>query len=94
MSVGKDMKSVSQVRELLREVMLGREDPDGFFCLCLSLLGDTDTRTHFLDLIEPLSSGHEHLHSQLTAIFLEYFSKVVCVCVAYVCLSNLFNNIQ
>ncbi|KAK7151774.1 hypothetical protein R3I94_008200 [Phoxinus phoxinus] len=75
MSVGKDMKSVSQVRELLRELMLGREDPDGFFCLCLSLLGDTDTRTHFLDVIEPLSSGHEHLHSQLTAIFLEYFSK-------------------
>lgn len=90
MSVGKDMKSVSQVRELLRELMLGREDPDGFFCLCLSLLGDTDTRTHFLDVIEPLSSGHEHLHSQLTAIFLEYFSKVVCVYVAYVCLSVKF----
>ncbi|KAG1935023.1 deoxyribodipyrimidine photo-lyase [Pimephales promelas] len=73
MSVGKE--SISQVRELLRELMLGREDPDGCFCLCLSLLGDTDTRTHFLDMIEPLSSGHEHLHSQLTATFLEYFSK-------------------
>ncbi|KAL0167594.1 hypothetical protein M9458_035816, partial [Cirrhinus mrigala] len=69
------MKSVSQVRELLKELMLGREDPDGFFCLCLSILGDTDTRTQFLDIIEPLLSGHEHLHSQLTAIFLEYFSK-------------------
>lgn len=71
------MKSVSQVRELLRELVSGREDPDGFFCMCLSLLGDTDTRTHFLDEIKPLLSGHEHLHSQLTAIFLEYFSKVV-----------------
>uniref|UniRef100_A0A671KFY7 Deoxyribodipyrimidine photo-lyase-like n=1 Tax=Sinocyclocheilus anshuiensis TaxID=1608454 RepID=A0A671KFY7_9TELE len=70
------MKSVSQVRELLRELESGREDPDGFFCLCLSLLGDTDTRTHFLDVIKPLLSGHEHIHSQLTAIFLEYFSKL------------------
>lgn len=76
MSEGNDLKSVSQVREFLRELMLGREDPEGFFCLCLSLLGDTDTRTHFLDVIKPISSGHEHLHSQLTQIFLEYFSKV------------------
>ncbi|KAK2894463.1 hypothetical protein Q8A67_011692 [Cirrhinus molitorella] len=75
MSISSEINSKTQVHGLLRELMLGREDPDGFFCLCLSLLGDTDTRTHFLDVIEPLLSGHEHLHSQLTAIFLEYFSK-------------------
>ncbi|KAI2653361.1 Deoxyribodipyrimidine photo-lyase [Labeo rohita] len=65
MSVSSDMRSVSRVRELLKELMLGREDPDGFFCLCLSMLGDTDTRTHFLDLVEPLLSGHERLHNEL-----------------------------
>ncbi|XP_065139852.2 deoxyribodipyrimidine photo-lyase [Paramisgurnus dabryanus] len=75
MSVVGDMKVIDQVRELLRELILGREDPDGFFCLCLSLLGDTETRTLFLDLIKPLLPAHEHLHSQLTAMFLDYFSK-------------------
>lgn len=77
MSVVGNMKVIDQVRELLSELMLGREDPDGFFCLCLSLLGDTDTRTLFLDLIKPLLPAHEHLHSPLTAMFLDYFSKVM-----------------
>lgn len=75
MSAGEETKPVSEVRELLRELILGREDPQGFFCMCVSLLGDADTRRLFLDLIKPLSSEYEHLHSQLTSVFLEYFSK-------------------
>ncbi|XP_030646307.1 uncharacterized protein LOC115826567 [Chanos chanos] len=75
MSVAKDAKAVSQVRQMLRDLLLGREDPEGFFGLCLSVLGDNDTRTLFMDLIKPISSGHVQLHSQLSAIYHEYFSK-------------------
>ncbi|KAI4902611.1 hypothetical protein NFI96_032932, partial [Prochilodus magdalenae] len=65
----------SQVRAMLRDLLSGREDPEGFFCLCLSALGDRDTRALFLDFIKPLASGHIQLYRQLTAIFLDYFSQ-------------------
>ncbi|KAL7878515.1 hypothetical protein AOLI_G00094890 [Acnodon oligacanthus] len=60
---------------MLRDLMLGLEDPEGFFCLCLSALGERDTRALFLDLIKPLASGHNQLYSQLTTIFFNYFSQ-------------------
>ncbi|XP_062317697.1 deoxyribodipyrimidine photo-lyase [Osmerus eperlanus] len=62
------------VRQMLRELLLGREDPQGFFGLCVSLMGHHDTRAQFLSLIQPLSSEHSALHSNLTSIYLEYFS--------------------
>ncbi|XP_072551319.1 deoxyribodipyrimidine photo-lyase [Salminus brasiliensis] len=71
MSVAK----VSEVRSMLRDLLLGLEDAEGFFCLCLSALGERDTLALFLDLIKPLASGHVQLYSQLTTIFMNYFSR-------------------
>lgn len=58
------------------EVLAGREDPEGLFALCLSALGDSETRSQFLSHIEPLSTANSSLHSVLTSIYKEYFSKV------------------
>lgn len=68
--------SISQVRHFLRELLLGREDPEGFFCLCLSILGHRETRVRFRELIAPLTDSHRQLHSLLLTIYQEYFSKV------------------
>lgn len=70
------------VRKMLRELLLGREDPEGFFGLCVSLLGHQDTRSQFPALIQPLSAANRSLHSTLTSIYLDYFSQVcpsVCI---------------
>lgn len=64
------------VRKMLREVLMGREDPEVFFAMCVSALGHQDTRSQFLPLIQPLSSANSSLHSTLTSIYKEYFSKV------------------
>ncbi|KAG7216103.1 hypothetical protein INR49_007855 [Caranx melampygus] len=62
------------VRKLLREVLVGREDPEGFFAMCLSVLGHRETRSQLPSLIQPLSTANRSLHSSLTSIYQEYFS--------------------
>ncbi|XP_049429831.1 deoxyribodipyrimidine photo-lyase [Epinephelus fuscoguttatus] len=63
------------VRKMLREVLVGREDPEGFFVMCVSALGHQETRSQFLSLIQPLSTANSSLHSILTSIYTEYFNK-------------------
>lgn len=63
------------VREMLREVLAGREDPEGFFALCVSLLGHQEILHRFPSFIQPLSSSNRDLHSTLSSIYLHYFSK-------------------
>lgn len=64
------------VRRILREVVAGREDPEGFFALCVSVLGHQETRSQYLSYIEPLSTANSSLHSVLASIYEEYFAKV------------------
>lgn len=64
------------VRQMLREVLVGREDPEGFFAMCVSILGHQETRSQFLSIIKPLSTANIRLHSVLSSIYQEYFSKV------------------
>lgn len=66
------------VREMLKEVLAGREDPEGFFAICLSVLGHRETYSVFQTLIKPLSTANTSVHSTLTLIYEEYFSKVSC----------------
>lgn len=66
----------AEVRRALREVLVGREDPEGFFAMCLSVLGHQETRTQFPSIIKPLSTANICLHSVLTSIYQQYFSKV------------------
>ncbi|XP_055011518.1 deoxyribodipyrimidine photo-lyase [Boleophthalmus pectinirostris] len=73
LSIGSGEDGVSLVRKMLREVLVGREDPEGFFALCVSVLGHHDTRAQFLTIIRPLSTANIALHSALTAIYEEYF---------------------
>ncbi|KAF3854745.1 hypothetical protein F7725_022800 [Dissostichus mawsoni] len=63
------------VRRMLIEVLMGREDPEGFFAMCVSALGPQETRSQFLALIQPLSTANSSLHSGLTSIYEQYFSK-------------------
>ncbi|RVE71891.1 hypothetical protein OJAV_G00056560 [Oryzias javanicus] len=63
------------VREMLKEVLTGREDPEGFFAICLSVLGHRETYSMFPALIKPLSTANISVHSTLTLIYEEYFSK-------------------
>ncbi|XP_026031873.1 uncharacterized protein LOC113026866 [Astatotilapia calliptera] len=63
------------VKWWLGEVLEGREDPEGFFAVCVSILGQVETRSQFLSLIEPLSTGDRLLHASLTSIYQEYFTK-------------------
>ncbi|KAF6735023.1 Deoxyribodipyrimidine photo-lyase [Oryzias melastigma] len=63
------------VREMLKEVLTGREDPEGFFAICLSVLGHRETYSMFPTLIKPLSTANISVHSTLTLIYEEYFSK-------------------
>uniref|UniRef100_A0A1A8J898 Photolyase/cryptochrome alpha/beta domain-containing protein n=3 Tax=Nothobranchius TaxID=28779 RepID=A0A1A8J898_NOTKU len=63
------------VRQMLREVLVGREDPEGYFAMCLSILGHQETLSQFASIIKPLSTANIHLHSILTSIYQEYFSK-------------------
>lgn len=67
---------LSQIRHLLRELLTGQEDPEGFFCLCISILGDSETRMQFRELVSPVSYNYRQLHSQLITLYEEYFSKV------------------
>ncbi|XP_030281970.1 uncharacterized protein LOC115586772 isoform X1 [Sparus aurata] len=67
--------SKALVRKMLREVLVGREDPEWFFAMCVSALGHQETRSQFLSLIQPLSTANSSLHSTLTSIYREYFSK-------------------
>ncbi|XP_027128392.1 uncharacterized protein si:ch1073-390k14.1 [Larimichthys crocea] len=67
--------SKALVRRMLREVLVGREDPEGFFVMCLSALGHQETRSQFVSLIQPLSTANSSLHCTLTSIYREYFSK-------------------
>lgn len=61
---------------MLKEVLMGREDPEGFFAMCVSNLGHQESRSQFLSLIQPLSTANSSLHSILTSIYQEYFTKV------------------
>ncbi|XP_061677658.1 deoxyribodipyrimidine photo-lyase [Syngnathoides biaculeatus] len=63
------------VRRLLKEVVLGREDPEGFFAMCLSIVGHQETRARFLSVVQPLSSANRAMHSALVSIYEEYFAK-------------------
>ncbi|XP_044211749.1 deoxyribodipyrimidine photo-lyase [Thunnus albacares] len=73
--VGGAEDSKAVVRKMLREVLVGREDPEGFFAMCVSVLGHQETRSQFLSLIQPLSTANSSLHSVLTSIYREYFTK-------------------
>eukprot|EP00064_Thunnus_orientalis_P010412 superscaffoldBa00001415_g10438 len=73
--VGGAEDSKAVVRKMLREVLVGREDPEGFFTMCVSVLGHQETRSQFLSLIQPLSTANSSLHSVLTSIYREYFTK-------------------
>lgn len=64
------------VRRILRDVLGGREDPEVFFAMCLSVLGHQETRSQYPGHIEPLSTSNSILHRVLTNIYQEYFSKV------------------
>ncbi|KAM3608883.1 uncharacterized protein V6R79_006216 [Siganus canaliculatus] len=70
---GEDNKAL--VRKILRDVLVGREDPEGFFAMCVSALGQQETRSQFLTLIQPLSTANRALHATLTSIYREYYSK-------------------
>ncbi|XP_019743950.1 uncharacterized protein LOC109526834 [Hippocampus comes] len=72
---GEEDGELAVVRRLLREVLLGREDPEGFFAMCLSILGHQETRARFLPAVQPLSSANRFLHSTLVSIYEEYFTK-------------------
>ncbi|CAJ1056766.1 deoxyribodipyrimidine photo-lyase [Xyrichtys novacula] len=74
-SAGGTEDSKTLVRKVLREVLVGREDPEGFFAVCVSALGHQETRAQFLSIIQPLSTANISLHSVLTSIYREYFSK-------------------
>ncbi|XP_069019701.1 deoxyribodipyrimidine photo-lyase [Embiotoca jacksoni] len=63
------------VRKMLREVLMGREDPEWFFAMCASVLGHQETRSQFPSLIRPLSTANSSLHSTLTSIYQGYFIK-------------------
>uniref|UniRef100_A0A3Q1F092 Si:ch1073-390k14.1 n=1 Tax=Acanthochromis polyacanthus TaxID=80966 RepID=A0A3Q1F092_9TELE len=65
----------TEVRKMLRDVLVGREDPEGFFAMCVSILGHRETRTLFPSLIQPLSTANRALHSILISIYQEYFTK-------------------
>ncbi|XP_037538786.1 deoxyribodipyrimidine photo-lyase [Nematolebias whitei] len=43
--------------------------------MCLSVLGHQETRTQFQSIIKPLSTANLCLHSVLTSIYQQYFSK-------------------
>ncbi|XP_056138471.1 deoxyribodipyrimidine photo-lyase [Lampris incognitus] len=62
------------LRKALGELLAGREDPEGFFGTCVSLLGQEETRAQFFSLIRPLTTLNTSLHSTLTSIYLQYFS--------------------
>lgn len=47
------------MRRVLREVLAGREDPEGFFTLCFSVLGHQETRSHSQQ--PPALCPHLHL---------------------------------
>ncbi|KAL6106840.1 uncharacterized protein ACO6RY_10610 [Pungitius sinensis] len=72
-SVCEDSKVL--VRRMLVEVLMGREDPEGFFAMCVSVLGHRETSSQFLPLIRPLATANGSLHATLTSIHKEYFSK-------------------
>lgn len=74
-SVGTGEEGVSLVKKMLREVLVGREDPEGFFALCVSVLGHHSTRSQFPTIVRPLSTAHVALHCRLTAIYEEYFTN-------------------
>ncbi|XP_065813314.1 deoxyribodipyrimidine photo-lyase [Labrus bergylta] len=74
-SVGPGEDGKALVRKVLRQVLVGREDPGGFFAMCLSALGHQETRSQFLSIIQPLSTANISLHSVLLSIYKEYFSK-------------------
>uniref|UniRef100_A0A8C6SNQ7 Si:ch1073-390k14.1 n=1 Tax=Neogobius melanostomus TaxID=47308 RepID=A0A8C6SNQ7_9GOBI len=75
-STGSGENGVSVVRKMLREVLVGHEDPEGFFAMCVSVLGHHDTWSQFLTIIRPLSTAHVALHCRLTAIYDEYFTHI------------------
>ncbi|XP_028306298.1 uncharacterized protein LOC114465469 [Gouania willdenowi] len=63
------------LRQMLGQLLGGREDPEGFFAMCVSVLGHRETRSRFPSFIQPLCASHGSLHAQLTSIYLRYFSK-------------------
>ncbi|TNN39974.1 hypothetical protein EYF80_049850 [Liparis tanakae] len=75
------------VRKTLREVLVGREDPDGFFATCVSVLGPQETRAQFRSLIRPLGTAHGALHATLASIYEGYFTEVS-VCLLNICEHN------
>ncbi|CAL8358782.1 unnamed protein product [Lota lota] len=59
----------------LEKLVLGGEDPAGFFGICVSAIGHSETRSVFPSLIQPLATVDPSLHSTLISIYVEYFSK-------------------
>ncbi|XP_074532963.1 deoxyribodipyrimidine photo-lyase [Halichoeres trimaculatus] len=74
-SVGAVEDGKALVRRVLREVLVGREDPESFFAICVSALGHEETRSQFLSIIQPLSTANISIHNILTSIYNGYFSK-------------------
>ncbi|KAG9336928.1 hypothetical protein JZ751_030041 [Albula glossodonta] len=74
MSSGDEAKLVSQIRREMRELVLGRQDPEEFFCRSVSMLGHQGAQEQLLDLIEPLVFEHAEVHARLVTMFLDYFA--------------------
>merc|ERR1712002_1304418 len=51
--------------------------PQAYFELIIETLGEEKTQVEFLDTIEVLLNLDEDIHSALTVIYLEYFSKAL-----------------
>ncbi|KPP67340.1 hypothetical protein Z043_114086, partial [Scleropages formosus] len=68
---------VSRVQAMVTQVLLGTMEPEELFWGSLSLLGLQGTQDTFLDLIEPLAQEHAEVHTHLTSVFLDYFTRAL-----------------
>jgi hypothetical protein len=68
--------NIASLSNTLQQLVLGGEDPGGFFGICVSSMGHSETLSVFPSLIQPLASVDPSQHSTLIAIYVEYFSKV------------------
>ncbi|CAL8296674.1 unnamed protein product [Boreogadus saida] len=67
--------NIASLSNTLQQLVLGGEDPGGFFGICVSAMGHSETLSVFPSLIQPLASVDPSQHSTLIAIYVEYFSK-------------------
>ena len=68
--------NIASLSNTLQQLVLGGEDPGGFFGICVSAMGHSETRSVFPSLIQPLATVDPSQHSTLLSIYVEYFSKV------------------